>query len=556
MKRRNVLKSLTILPLAGGVVGGIFPMESVLANPGAEKFKFFKGSGSEAMAVDGPLTPGPQIYQSIGVEPFINCRGTFSIIGGSLERPETRTAMDSAAKHFVQYDELAEGVGRRLAAITGAEWGVVSSGCSGVLKLVTIACVTGGNPEKLHRIPDLTGFEKNEVIIPKESYSAYDYSIQNVGVKIIRPNTPQDFQEALSSRTALIKLSSGSLLPESELGLEAVVKMAKPWNIPILADGAAEILTIPNVHLKRGATMVSYSGGKVLCGPQCAGLLLGRKDILLSAWQASSPHHGAGRDNKVGREEMIGMLATVEAWVKRDHAAEWKKWVSWMENIAKRVSGIEGVKTTLTEPTGLGNRSPSLSISWNPAKLNITGDEVSDILISTKPRITLGAGRSAAGTTSVSITAFQMQEGEDKIVADRLYEVLSEKRGPKVAPAMKAPAANLNGQWDVNIEFSSGQSQHSWFIEQDGNWLQGSHKGDFSVRDVSGSIDGNEFKLFSPAPRPHPNFIFWGTVSGDTITGKINMGDYLDAKFMAKRHIYPAGTKTPITIPVGHIMSS
>jgi seryl-tRNA(Sec) selenium transferase len=465
--------------------------------------------------------------------------------------------MDSAAKHFVQYDELAEGVGNRLAALTGAEWGVVSSGCSGVLKIATIACVTGGNPEKLHRIPDLTGFDKTEVIIPKESYSAYDYSIQNVGVKIIRPNNEKEFQEALSSRTALIKLSSRSLLPESSLGLEIVAKMAKPWNIPILADAAAEILTIPNVHLKRGATMVAYSGGKVLCGPQCAGLLLGSKDILMSAWQASSPHHGPGRDNKVGREEMIGMLATVEAWVKRDHNAEWKKWLSWMENISKRVSKIESVKTILNEPTGLGNRSPSLSISWNPEKLNITGDEVSSILISTKPRITLGAGRAvSAGTTSVSIIAFQMQEGEDKIVADRLYEVLSKKRSPKVVTALKAPVANLSGQWDVDIQFSSGKSQHSWFIEQDGNWIQGSHKGDFSVRDVYGSIAGDQFKLFSSAQRPHPNFIFWGTVSGDTIEGKINMGDYLDAKFIAKRHTYPSGSRIPIVIPTGHIMSS
>jgi seryl-tRNA(Sec) selenium transferase len=354
MKRRNIIKGLTLLPLAGGVVGGIFPLNAVLAANDPSKFNFFKEHGA---AADGPLIPGPQIYQSIGVEPFINCRGTFTIIGGSIERPEVREAMNAAAKHFVQYDELAEGVGRRLAAITGAEWGMVSSGCSGVLKLVTIACVTGGNPEKLHRIPDLTGFEKTEVIIPKESYSAYDYSIQNVGVKIIRVNTPEEFQQALSKRTALIKLSSGSLLP-GPFGLEAIVKMAKPWNVPILADAAAEILTIPNIHLQQGATMVSYSGGKALCGPQSAGLLLGPKNILLSAWQASSPHHGAGRDNKVGREEMLGMLATVEAWVTRNHEADWRTWLSWLDHIAKRLSGIDSVKTKLTEPKDLGNHSP------------------------------------------------------------------------------------------------------------------------------------------------------------------------------------------------------
>ena len=146
-----------------------------------------------------------------------------------------------------------------------------------------------------------------------------------------------------------------------------MARIAKPKNIPILIDAAAEVLTIPNVHLQKGATIVAYSGGKAICGPQCAGLLLGRKDLLMSAWQASAPHHGPGRDNKVGREETLGMLAAVEAWVKRDHDAEWKTWLSWLDNISRRVSTIAGVKTSVREPTGLSNKSPSLTITWDPA---------------------------------------------------------------------------------------------------------------------------------------------------------------------------------------------
>ena len=123
----------------------------------------------EAAAAAGPLVAGPQIYQSLGVEPVINCRGTFTIIGGSVERPEVRAAMDAAAKHFVQIDELADAVGRRFAELTGAEWGMVSAGCAAGLKHVTAACVTGGNPEKLIRIPDLSGLDKTEVIVPRSS---------------------------------------------------------------------------------------------------------------------------------------------------------------------------------------------------------------------------------------------------------------------------------------------------------------------------------------------------------------------------------------------------
>src|SRR5206468_6322534 len=144
----------------------------------------------------------------------------------------------------------------------------------------------------------------------------------------------------LSPRTAMIYLTAGGPASSGPLSLENVAKIARAKNVPILIDAAAEVLTIPNVHLQRGATIVAYSGGKAICGPQCAGLLLGRKDLLMSAWQASSPHHGPGRDNKVGREETVGMVAAVEAWVKRDHKAEWNKWLSYLDTISKRVSGI------------------------------------------------------------------------------------------------------------------------------------------------------------------------------------------------------------------------
>src|SRR5207237_9623232 len=176
------------------------------------------------------------------------------------------------------------------------------------------------------------------------------------------------------------------------LALEAVAKMAKARKIPGLVDAAAEVLTIPSVHLQRGATVVAYSGGKAICGPQCAGLLLGRKDLLMSAWQASSPHHGPGRDNKVGREETLGMLAAVEAWVKRDHIAEWKTWLGWLDTVSKRVMTIDGVKTAVLEPTDLSNKSPSLAITWDATALNVVGDDVAEELATTKPRIAVGAG--------------------------------------------------------------------------------------------------------------------------------------------------------------------
>lgn len=510
--------------------------------------------GSQAMAATGPLRPGKDIYRSIGVEPVINCRGTFTIIGASVELPEVRAAMDAAAQQFVQLDELAEAVGRRLAELTGADWGMVSSGCAAGLKHVAAACVAGGNPEKLLRIPDLTGFDKTEVVAPRSARSAYDHAIRNIGVKMITVETAEELERALSSRTAMIYLSAGGSGP---LALENVARMAKPRDIPILVDAAAEVLTIPNVHLQRGATVVAYSGGKAICGPQCAGLLLGRKDILLSAWQASSPHHGPGRDNKVGREETLGMLAAVEAWVKRDHEAEWKQWLSYLDTIAKRVSQVDGINAAVREPSGLSNKSPALVISWDPAKLHVTGEEVAEEVARTKPRIALGAGGLRRGgdvpesaATSINITAWMMQPGDDKVVAERLFEVLSRKRSPMPAPA--APAANISGRWDVEVAFFSSKSQHTLSLEQNGNRLSGSHKGDFSVRDVFGTIEGDQIKLQSTDYKPGDSitFTFSGSLSGDTFSGPVYLGEYLNAKFTAKRHTYSERRGT-ILIPGG-----
>ena len=518
------------------------------------------GTSAAKGATTGPLTPGPEIYQSIGVEPVINCRGTFTIIGASVETPETRAAMEYAARYFVQYDELAEGVGRRLATLTGADWGMVSAGCAAGLKHVTAACVAGGNPEKLIRIPDLAGFDKTEVVIPRSSRSVYDHAVRNVGVKIIVVDTAEELADALSPRTAMVYLTAGGPSVSGPLSLDNVARLAKPRDIPVLVDAAAENLTIPNVHLQRGATIVAYSGGKAIRGPQCSGLLLGRKDLLMSAWQASSPHHGPGRDNKVGREEMLGLLAAVEAWVTRDHDAEWKKWLSYLDTISKGVTTIDGIETSVREPAGLSNHSPTLVVSWDPAKLHVTGEEIAEELARTKPRIALAGGEGGGrnrrepdnGKTSISITAWMMQPGDDKIVADRIHEVLSIKRSPRPEPA--APETNLSGRWDVNVEFFSSKSQHMLFLQQDGGRVNGSHKSDFLMRDVQGTIEGGQIKLRSNAAERGSGdsipYIFAGTGSGDAFSGTLYMGEYLNAKFTATRRPYAPGSSA-ILLPGG-----
>ena len=553
MKRRNVIKGLAMLP----VVGSVLSSDSVLAGTVTENKSL--AQSSESLSTLNSFLSETNIYRTMGVEPIINCRGSYTIIGGSIKRPKVKLALEAASTNFVQLDELAEAVGKRFAELTKSEWGMVSSGCAAGVKHITAACVTGGSPERLIRIPDLTGFEKTEVIIPRYSRQHYDHAVRNIGVKIITVSTPEELEKAINSKTAMIYLTSGTPGAASDTGqplsLEVIASIAKPKNIPILMDAAAESLTIPPYHLKRGADIVAYSGGKTIRGPQSAGLMLGNKNILLAAWQASAPHHGPGRDNKLDRDEIVGMVAAVEDWLERDHEGEWKRWLSWLEVISKKVTQINGISTKVIEPVNLNNKYPVLHIIWDPEKFYVTGYEIAEEVGRNKPRIALGNRDEPDGTSSIQITPGHMQAGEEKIVADRLFEVLSKKRSPK--PEMKTPATNLSGRWDVEVHYALSTSQHSFTIEQDGNWIQGTHKGDMDTKNMVGTIDGDEVKIKSTIPIVGNIiiYLFSGKVSGDTISGDIHMGEYLTAKFTAKQN----KTKLPrqkVMIPGGQPLAT
>src|SRR5262249_49122900 len=199
-----------------------------------------------------PATDSADVYKAIGVRPLINARGTYTIISGSLILPEVRAAMDAAAAHYVHLDELADAVGARLATLTGAEWGLVTSGCAAALTHATAACVAGGNPDLHVRIPNLTGFPRDEAIIPKHSRNVYDAAVRAVGLRVIEVDTLAEFQAALGPRTAMIYIFAGPRADSSPLSLKAIAPLAQASSVPILVDAAAEVLTIPNVHLQNG----------------------------------------------------------------------------------------------------------------------------------------------------------------------------------------------------------------------------------------------------------------------------------------------------------------
>jgi len=526
--RRNLLRFAGLFG-----VGSALPASALTA---AQKRAAVPSAAAEA-----------NIYASIGVRPLINCRGTLTIIGGSVELPEVRAAKTAANQQYAQLDEVMDGVGKRLAELTGAEWGMVSAGCAAAISHATAACVAGGNPDLHVRIPNLAGFPKDEVIIPANSRNVYDAAIRAVGVKVLEVDTSEALTLAIGPKTAMIYLFAGPRTDSGPMSTEAICAIAKQHGVPVMVDAAAEILTIPNVHLQRGATLVGYSGGKFIRGPQSAGLLLGRKDLVKAACVHSAPHHGYSRAMKVGREEVIGMLVAVESWVKRDHQAEWAEWVARCDYIAERASKVAGISAQVQREPGasLSNRSPRVTLRWDSQQLGVTGAEVSDLLENGEPRIALGGGgggggggRELPGDSGISITSAMMQPGDEKVVAQRIVDVLSAKHTLKPVETPAAPASNLSGHWDVEIKYAASGTTHRLHLQQNGNRLDGIHQGNFLTRDITGTISGDTVTLSSNVAERHGDSLtyrFRGKVSGDTLSGDLDLGEYRTATWTARR---------------------
>lgn len=499
--------------------------------------------GSMRTAAAAPLEFGANLYRSIGVRTLINARGTYTIITGSQSLPEVKRAVDTASNAYVQMDELMNGVSQRLAELTGAEWGIITAGCCAALTHCTSAAIAGFNPERMQRLPDLTGL-KNEVIIPAYSRNVYDHAVRMLGVQVVTVHEPSALEAAFNDRTAMVYILAGPG-DDGPLGTRAISAIARRRNVPVVVDAAAEILTVkPNLHLERGANAVAYSGGKCLRGPQAAGLLLGEKAWLQAAWANSAPHHAFGRSLKVGKEEIMGMLAAVETWMHRDHEAEWRQWEGWLNTIAASVQRIDGVATHVTQPKeGLSNRSPRLTIEWDGEKLGITGQEVLKVVDETEPRIVLDRGTGSRPdhmASSISIIPYMLMPGDAKVVGERLYAVLSKPPRFQNPPPPQPPSISVNGQWDARLEFGRGSANHTIVLEQNGANLVGTHRAEFYSSDVRGTVSGNEaqFRSSFQIQGQRLSYLFKGSVDGDKMTGTVNLGEYGETTWTAQKHKY------------------
>ena len=356
-------------------------------------------------------------YADLGIRPFINCIGTITTLSGSLALPEVRQAMNEAATGYVKIAELMDAVGRRIAELMQCEYGLVTAGCAAALTQVTAACVAGDDPEKIARLPDTEGL-KDEIIVQRSHRVGYDRAVTAVGTRFIEVETREELEAAYSDRTAMIFIFGDA----AERGQISVAEMAASGHargVPSFVDAAAERPDAPNWYLEQGVDAVAYSGGKCLRGPQASGLVLGRKALLQAAFLNGCPHGSIGRPMKVGKEEIMGLLAAVEQWVMRDHQAEWQEWERRLAVISEAATAFTTVETSISQP-GRSNVAPHLSISWDAGQLDLSGSEVAVRLSSGEPRIELGGGENG-----ISINPYMMEEGDAEQVAQRLTAVLS-----------------------------------------------------------------------------------------------------------------------------------
>lgn len=400
LNRRKLLQRLSALPIVGGVLGTM--------------------SLTDALAKGAPKR---NLFKELGIRTFINAAGTLTYMTGSLMHDEVLETINSTSKEFCMLDEVQDKVGERIAKIVHSESAVVTSGAFSGMTLGLAGILTGMDEKKVAQLPHLEySMMKSEVICQKGHDIVYNHALTNTGCKMIIVETPEDVDKAVNERTALmhflhINADQGKIMHEEWVAL------GKKHGIPTSIDIAADVPPVSNLWRfnDMGFDFVVISGGKAMRGPQSAGILMGKKDIIAAARLHMPPRGGnIGRGMKINKEEILGMYIALEKYVSYDHDKEWATWEAGIDHINKSVQSILGITTEVHVPP-LGNHTPTLRITWDPAQVKISNKEFREALRHHDPSIEVGGGTE----NSVNVTVFMLKAGQEKIVATRLKEVFS-----------------------------------------------------------------------------------------------------------------------------------
>jgi L-seryl-tRNA(Ser) seleniumtransferase len=394
------------------------------------------GAGAALGGAFGPAdaAPGPVpantagVYETLGVKPVINAAGTFTNLGGSLMPPDVTAAWVAASKHFVNLTELQDRVGEAIAKLIGVEAALVTTGAAGALLLGTAAALTRGDHALIRRLPDTAGL-RNEVILQASHHSCYDNQLTAAGAKLIEVRTAADVRRAVGGRTALMFFMNLAD-PDGRIKRAEWVALACEHKVPTLLDAAADVPPIGRFteYTAMGFDLVAFSGGKAIRGPNDTGLLVGRKDLVAAAKLNANPHCGTvGRALKVGKEDMVALLAAVDRFVRTDHAAERRDWERRIGVIEAAVRGVPTVAADRVVPA-IANHVPHLNLTWDEKRLKVTPAQVTKALAAGDPPIQIGRVH-GTGDRGILISVFVLQDGEERIVAERLRTILMAAAG-------------------------------------------------------------------------------------------------------------------------------
>ena len=397
MKRRDLLKYASMLPIGTGVAAGLIPTKAFAKAPAAKR----------------------NILKELGIRTFINAAGTYTAMTASLMHDEVVETIKQSAKQFAMLDEVQDKVGEKIAELCHAEAATVTAGCWSALVLGTAGVLTGMDMKKVAQLPNVTGM-KSEVIVQKGHNIGYVHALTNTGAIIVEIETAQELEKAINEKTAMMWFLN-TYAPMGKIQHEEWVAVAKKHKIPTMIDMAADVPPVSNLwkYNELGFDLVCVSGGKAMCGPQSAGILMGRKDLIAAARLSAPPRGGnIGRGMKVNKEEIVGMYVALEKYINQDHDAEWKMWESKIDSIKTAVNSIEGVTTEISVPP-IANHTPLLFINWDESKVKTSNKDLMLKLRNGSPSIEV-----MANGTGINITVFMLQEGEEKIVAKRVREEL------------------------------------------------------------------------------------------------------------------------------------
>jgi len=405
-------------------MGSLGALTAAMSNP-KQLFSFPARAPKPVASITGFGSTG-NVYEELGVTTVINGQGTMTVLGGSLQRPEVEAVMALAGEHFVSVPDLEVAAGKRIAEMLKLPVGysaIVTSGAAAAMQSGLAGILTGDNPKFIEQIPDLTGM-KSEVILQKTHRNAFDHQLRNTGAKLIVIETRDDLHKAVNPNTAMMHFSNFANA-DGQIKVDEWIQLAKEYKIPAFIDAAAD--TPPVSHLwdyaNMGYDLIAFSGGKAMRGPQCAGLLIGRKDLVAYALLNNSPHEDTiGRSQKVGKEEIVGMVKALECYLSEDHEALTKEWQKRLELVSAKVATLPSVTTTYFLPD-MANHVPHLAIKWDTQRLRITPQEAAKALRHGTPSIVMTTGEPEG---ALSMNSFMLQPGEDAIIADKLYQLLKE----------------------------------------------------------------------------------------------------------------------------------